>query len=368
PEWNGFKFKPDYAGSASPEITRALEGQIEQVLKSGMPRSVSPEEGVRKGLIEYVDLRTEYRDQVSRLVDLERLQRSGLKVVVDSMYGAGAGYIKLLLRGGSARVREIHGTHNPLFPGLAQPEPIDRNLEHFSRTVQRTAADVGLATDGDADRIGIADEEGNILTPLQIFGLLTYYLMEARGERGPLIKSITTTRMINRLGEIHGVPVHETPVGFKYIGPLMMKEKALIGGEESGGFGFRGHIPERDGILSSLYILDLMARTGKPVSKLLENLYDLVGPHHYNRMDLHISEEFKDPLIKKISANPPGQIGNVEVERFDITDGLRFSLVDGSWLLIRFSGTEPLIRIYAESHSRERVERLLGEGRRLAGV
>ncbi len=366
--WNGFKFKPEYAGSATPEITRILEDNIDQALRSGDVASMPLEEGVRLGLIEYVDLRAPYRDQIAGLVDLERLKSAGIKVAVDSMYGAGAGYLRSLIGGGETSVREIHRAHNPLFPGLAQPEPIDRNLGQLSRFIRKAGAEVGLATDGDADRVGVADETGTILSPLQIYGLLAYYLLEIRGERGPLVKSITTTRMIDRLGEIYRVPVYETPVGFKYICPLMIQENALIGGEESGGFGFRGHIPERDGILSSLYILDLMARTGRRVSQLLGDLYALVGPHHYNRVDLRIPQGLKETMVDRITTDPPNSLDGEAVAKLDTTDGLRFDFEGGGWLLIRFSGTEPLMRNYAESHSMKKVERLLAEGRKLAGV
>ena len=364
PEWNGFKYKPEYAGSASPEIVEALEANIGKVLEAGG----APPARIEDGDVQRVDLRAEYADQLSRLVDLERLSSSGIKIVVDSMYGAGAGYLKSLLAGGTTTVSEIHGAHNPRFPGLAQPEPIDRNLGQLSRRVRRLGYDVGLATDGDADRVGLADENGNILTTLQIFGLLAYYLLEVRGERGPMVKSITSSRMINRLGEIYGVTIHETPVGFKHIGPVMMRENALIGGEESGGFGFRGHIPERDGILSSLYILDMMAGAGKSVSRLLSDLYDVVGPHHYSRIDLHLEAEDKSRIVERVSADPPLELDSRAVTHFDATDGLKFTLEDGSWLLVRFSGTEPLMRIYAESESLEQVSRLLEEGRRLAQV
>ena len=368
PIWNGFKYKPEYAGSAPPEVTQILEKNIERAIERGNIPSVPLEEGVKEDWIEYIDLKPQYQEQMSRLVDLERLREGGMKVVVDSMYGAGAGYLSSLLSSGATTVREIHGTRNPLFPGLAQPEPIARNLTALRRAVRQGKAEVGLATDGDADRVGMTDENGDILTPLQIFALLTFYLLEVRGERGPIIKSITSTRMANLLGEIYQVPVHETPVGFKYIGPLMVKMNGLIGGEESGGFGFRGHIPERDGILSSLYILDLLAQTGKTVSQLLADIYTLVGPHHYKRVDLHLSQELKGPIVERISANPPEHLDNITVAQFDTADGLRFSLEDGSWLLVRFSGTEPLMRIYAESHSLEQVERLLSAGQDLAGV
>ncbi len=367
-EWNGFKFKPEYAGSATPEITATLESIIADIQERGGVPKPNAEETNANCLIETVDLVPAYERHIATLVDLDRIRESGLGVAVDSMYGAGIGYVKRIVAGGSARVSEIHRTRNPLFPGLGQPEPIARNLAKLRVQVRKTGADVGLATDGDADRVGVADEHGNILTPLQIFGLLAYYLLEVRGERGPMIKSITTTRMIDRLGERYGVPVYETAVGFKHIGPRMMAEDALIGGEESGGFGFRGHVPERDGILASLYILDLLAQTRRTVSHLIEDLYNLVGPHHYDRVDIPISGIAKEQAKDRIADAQPDSIAGMPVSRLDRTDGSRFEFEDGSWLLFRFSGTEPLMRIYAESRSMEAVDRLLNAGQALASA
>ena len=368
PIWNGFKYKPEYAGSASPAVVEALEKNIEGALASGEISSVPLEYGIKEGWVSDTDLKPPYQEHVSRLVDLERLRGAGLKVVVDSMYGAGAGYLKSLLAGGSTSVSELHGTQNPLFPGFKQPEPIAQNLNLLSRAVKRTKASVGLATDGDADRVGVADEEGNILTTLEIFALLAFYLLEVKGERGAIIRSITSTSMIDRLGEVYGVPVHETPVGFKYIGPMLIEKKALMGGEESGGFGFRGHIPERDGILSSLYILDFMTRTKKSISQLLKDLYDLVGPHHYHREDIRLPQALKGRIIDRLSSQPPERLNGSNISRSDTTDGFKYYLEDGSWLLIRFSGTEPLMRIYAESRSMEQVKGLLSAGRALIGL
>ena len=366
--WNGFKFKPEYAGSATPEITATLESIIADIEGRGGVPKPNAEDTNADRLIETTDLVPAYERHVATLVDLDKLRKSGLGVAVDSMYGAGIGYVKRIVGGASARVSEIHRTRNPLFPGLGQPEPIARNLAKLKVQVRKTGADVGLATDGDADRVGVSDEHGNILTPLQIFGLLAYYLLEVRGERGPMIKSITTTRMIDRLGERYGVPVHETAVGFKHIGPKMMAEDALIGGEESGGFGFRGHVPERDGILASLYILDLLAQTGRTVSHLIEDLYNLVGPHHYDRVDIPIAGSAKEQARDRIVGAQPDSIAGMPVSRLDRTDGSRFEFEDGSWLLFRFSGTEPLMRIYAESRSMEAVDRLLNAGQALASA
>ncbi|MCJ7522798.1 MAG: phosphoglucomutase/phosphomannomutase family protein, partial [Dehalococcoidia bacterium] len=217
-------------------------------------------------------------------------------------------------------------------------------------------------------RIGPLDENGFFITPLQVFALLALYLLEVRGERGAIVKSITTTDMVYRLGELFSVPVYETLVGFKYLGPLMIAENALIGGEESGGFGFRGHIPERDGILAGLYLLDLMVRMDKKPSELIEYLYEKVGPHYYERTDLNFPSEKREAIVQRLDQLKPGQIDNTEVASIDTSDGFRFRLSDGSWLLIRLSGTEPLLRIYAESDSPAHVERLLEAGKEMAGI
>ena len=284
------------------------------------------------------------------------------------MYGAGAGYFKMLLGGGAIKLIEINDQRNPAFPGIKQPEPIAINLAKLSAKVKEEKADVGLATDGDADRIGIIDEKGNFLTQLQVFALLALYLLEVRGERGAIVKTITTTSMLYRLGEIFKVPVYETPVGFKYVAPIMLAQNALVGGEESGGYGFRGHVPERDAILTGLYFLDLMTKTGKTPSQLLDYLFSKVGPHYYSRSDIEFPKEQREIITKNVIDSSPEMLDGVKMVNKDTLDGFRFTLADTSWLLIRFSGTEPLFRIYAESDSQARVERLLELGRKITGV
>jgi phosphomannomutase len=365
--WNGFKYKPEYAGSASPEVTTELEKRIHQIVSNGKIKRLPLSDGLKQGLIEYHDPAPIYLSHIAQMVDLEHIRKAGLKIAVDSMYGSGAGYFRRLLTGGSTKIIELNYKRNPLFPGI-QPEPIASHLTKLSRKIQTSGADVGLATDGDSDRIGVLDENGVFVTQLQVFALLTLYLLEIRGERGALIKSITTTDMIYKLGELFSVPVFETPVGFKYLGPKMMAENALIGGEESGGFGYRGHIPERDGILSGLYILDFVVKTGKKPSELIKYLYSKVGPHHYNRIDFHFSSEKREAVVQRLSQLKPKEIDNTKVTEIDTGDGFRFRLSDGSWLLIRLSGTEPVLRIYAESDSPEHVERLLKAGKELAGI
>ncbi len=365
--WNGFKYKGEQASSASTEVIAELERNIANVLSGGRVEHIPLEQAVKGGLVEIFDPSPAYFRHIERLVDLERLRHSGLKVIVDSMYGAGAGYFATLLGGGSTEVVELHGERNPLFPGI-QPEPIALNLKELSKVVRERGAAIGLATDGDADRIGIVDEEGNFLTPLQVFALLALYLLEVCGQRGAIVKTITSTAMLYRLGQLFGVPVYETPVGFKHVAPRMMAEDALIGGEESAGFAFRGHVPERDGILSGLYFLDFMVRKGKRPTELVEYLYSKVGPHHYQRLDIEFPPGERQTITRRLAEERPAQIDNLKLQEVDTKDGFRFLLESGSWLLIRFSGTEPLLRIYAESDSPARVNRLLDAGRKLAGV
>jgi alpha-D-glucose phosphate-specific phosphoglucomutase len=365
--WNGFKFRTEEGTSASTEITAGVEKGVAHALATGEIKHLPLSQALSQGIIEYLDLTPVYDRQLGKLVDLGRLRRARLKVIVDPMYGAGIGYFKRLLGGGAIQLNEINGERNPAFPGI-QPEPIAANLAKLSATVKEQQADIGLANDGDADRLGVIDEKGQFLTQLQVFALLCLYLLEVREERGALVRTLTSTTMINRLGEMYKLPVYEVPVGFKYVAPIMIAEKALIGGEESGGYGFRGHVPERDGILAGLYFLDFMLQTGKTPSQLLEYLYSKVGPHYYNRRDLSFPEDQRPVIIKRVNDGLPQSIDGVRVVKVNTTDGFHLTLADTSWLLIRFSGTEPVLRIYAESDSMERVERLLETGRKLAGV
>ena len=366
--WNGFKYKTNDGASASTEVIAQLERNISSTLAVGKIARLPLAKVAEQGLVEYLDLAPIYFNQLNSLIDLNELRQSRLKVVIDSMYGAGAGYFKTLLGGGNIKVVEINCERNPLFPGIKQPEPIETNLTKLSAVVKQQGADVGLATDCDADRIGIIDANGKFITQLQVFALLCLYLLEVRGERGPIVKTITTTSMLYRLGEIFNVPVYETPVGFKYVAPIMIAKDALIGGEESGGYGFRGHVPERDAILAGLYFLDFMLKTGKTPSELLNYLYSKVGPHYYQRIDIIFPAEERQAINNRLRDNSPDIIDGVKVAKMDTTDGFRFILADTGWLLIRFSGTEPLLRIYAESNSQARTERLLEFGRELAGV
>jgi alpha-D-glucose phosphate-specific phosphoglucomutase len=365
--YNGFKYKPDYGGSASPEVIAALEERIEWIHEHNSAKRQPLESLLQAGAVEYVDPSAAYLERVNELVDLTAVRNAGLTVVADAMYGAGRGYFARLLEGGSTRVIGIRQERNPAFPGIA-PEPITPNLTASIETIRDEMADIGLATDGDADRIGLVDEAGTFINQHQVYALLLLYLLEFREMRGPAVRSVTSSVMADRLGEIYGVPVHETAVGFKYIGPKMTEIGAIMGGEESGGFGFAGHIPERDAILSGAYLLDLMVKLKRPMSGVIEYLQDKVGTFYYDRVDIHFDSRQREAILKRVLESQPEAIDGSKVVGLNEVDGYKLTLEDGSWLLIRFSGTEPLLRIYTETTDRERVQRILGEGRRIAGV
>jgi len=363
--YSGFKVRTEYAGAAPPEVLARIEALLP---RSGKPQRLPLAEAKAKGMVELFDPAPEYLAHVAGLVDLHALQAAGLRVVVDSMHGAGAGYIRRLLAGGRTRIHEVRSARNPMFPGMHNPEPIPRNLAALRTAVRRHGAQVGLATDGDADRLGVIDGAGRFVNQLQTFALLVYYLLEVRGLRGDVVKSVTTTGMAVRLGELYGVPVHETAVGFKYLGPKMRETDALIAGEESGGYAFRGHLPERDGVLSGLYFLDLMARRRKDAAALVEELFAKVGPHYYDRIDIQMTPAERTRVESRLEGLQPETIAGLRVTGSDRTDGLRFLLDGGGWALIRLSGTEPLMRIYTEVQHEELVARVLRDCREMTGA
>jgi phosphomannomutase len=314
------------------------------------------------------DPHTPYIEHIQKLIDLQPIKNAGLTVVVDSMWGNGAGYFPRLLGGGKTRIIEIHNTRNPLFPEMKRPEPIPPNIDVGLQATLDNHADVLLITDGDADRCGIGDENGHFINQLRVYGLLAYYLLEVRGLRGAIVKTLSTTGMLNKLGKIYHVPVYETSVGFKYVAPKMMETDALIGGEESGGYAFRGNVPERDGILAGIYLLDLMVRLGKKPSELLKILFEKVGgEYYYDRVDRPFSGNRKDreALIRKAD---PKTIGGLKVTELVTIDGFQFKLEDGGWMLIRFSGTEPIMRVYCETMHGDKVQAILQDGLKVAGL
>jgi phosphomannomutase len=360
--FSGLKYKPEYAGSASPEVTTRLEEEIQRVQRGGRVRQVRYDDAVRDGRIQVFDPKPAYIAQVNRLVDLGRVKAAGLRILHEPMYGASQGYVRALLDGGKTTVEEIHQERNPGFGGM-HPEPIAQYMPEALARMRSGRFDLGIANDGDADRVGIIDEKGRFVNQLQVMALLMMYLVEKRGMKGDVVRSLTSTSMVDELGKRFGITVHEMPVGFKYLGPKMQEVNGLLGGEESGGFAFRGHIPERDGVLSGMMFAAMIVDYGQPLSKILEHLTELVGPHFYARHDLHLErDEYparRAEIYGRLQQEPPTELAGNRIVRSRTDDGFKYYLEDGSWVLIRFSGTEPLIRVYSEAPSKERVDQLL---------
>ena len=366
PDDNGFKVRNRFGGAIDPAGLKRIEALIPP---EGTPIPRIPIAlAISQGKIERFDAAPAYADQLGRMVDLEPLRRSGLQVVVDTMWGNGAGWFPRLLGGGRIQISEIHNTRNPSFPEMSRPEPIPPNINVGLQTTLERHADVLLITDGDADRIGAGDEHGAFINQLRMFALLAYYMLEHLGLRGPIVKTLSTTSMLDKLGQAYNVPVYETGVGFKYVAPKMLEVDALIGGEESGGYAFRGHVPERDGILAGLYLLDMMVRTGRRPSELVAELFAKVGPHYYDRIDSPLPAEERAQREQAVRQADPKTIGGLRVTGRNTLDGYKLGLEDGGWLLIRFSGTEPIVRVYCETTLQDRVQPILHDGLRILGL
>ena len=371
PEFNGLKYKPDYGGSASPEVTARLEEELALVLADDSARTMPIEEAISQGLVELVDPRPTYRAQIARLVELDAIKRAGLHILHDAMYGAGAGYISDLVGEGATRVTELHSERNPSFGGL-HPEPIPPNVDEAAEVLRRGGFDLGIANDGDADRVGIFDERGDFVDQLEVATLLLWHLCENRKLSGPVVRSLTMTRRLDLLGQRYSCPVEELPVGFKYLGTRMREVDALFAAEESGGFAFRGHIPERDGILSGLFFAEMIVMTGSPLSQIRQRVRELVGPHAYARRDHRFTRDdyprARERLIHRMKVQPPSTVGSEEVSATRSDDGYKFWLGEDSWVLVRMSGTEPLMRVYCESTTPARVQQLLDDFESELGV
>jgi alpha-D-glucose phosphate-specific phosphoglucomutase len=365
PTDNGFKVRDQHGGAIDPEGLTEIESFIPQ--SEQQARRISKEDGMSQGRIVFFDPEPAYIEQLNRLIDIKPIKNAGLRVLVEPMWGNGIGWFPRLLSGGKTRVEEIHNQRNPIFPEMKRPEPIPPNVDVGLKETVRRKADVLIITDGDADRLGVGDESGQFIDQLRVYGLLGYYFLEVRKERGPIVKTLSTTNIITKLGKLYNVPVYETGVGFKYVAPKMLETNAMLGGEESGGYAFRGHVPERDGILAGLYFLDMMVRLGQSPSELLTTLFNKVGAHYYDRIDTPFTGDRK-LREQKIIESKPTNIGGVKVTNLDTTDGFKFNLEDGGWMLIRFSGTEPIMRVYCETTHQEKVKAILEDGLRVAGI
>jgi phosphomannomutase len=371
---NGFKVKSPAGSAAGPDILAVLEAQIAR--NGGVAIARRPfEDAEAAGLVERFDPFPGYEAFLRRTLDLDALKAADVHVLVEPMWGAGAGWISRLLRGGRIRVTEIHQERNPYFGGV-NPEPIRPNVNEALGMLAGGGYDLGLLLDGDADRAGAADERGTFIHQLQVTGLLMYYLAEYRSLRDPVVISVNNTSMAQRLGERYGIQVHETSVGFKYIGPKMIETGAMMGGEESGGFGFGMHLPERDGVYTDLLLLDLFLREkakGRwPASKAIEHFHAIAGPSWYRRIDVHVDRatypELKRRLLVDLREKGPVTLAGQQVTKIvplSTNDGFKFFVADGSWMLIRTSGTEPLVRVYTEATSEATQQAMVEAGEKL---
>ena len=362
---NGFKVRDEHGGAIDPDGLNEIESYIPN--SEGKITRISFEDGINIGRIILFDPKPAYIEQIHSLIDVQPIIDAGLSILIEPMWGNGIGWFPFLLGGGKTRIEEIHNQRNPIFPEMTRPEPIPPNVDVGLNETKKRNADVLIITDGDADRLGVGDEHGQFIDQLRVYGLLGYYFLEVRKERGPIVKTLSTTNMLTKLGKLYNVPVYETGVGFKYVAPKMMETNAMLGGEESGGYAFRGHVPERDGILAGLYFLDMMVRLGQKPSELLETLFKKVGAHYYDRIDTPFAGDRKSREQSIVNSNST-HIGGVRVTSLDTTDGFKFNLEDGGWMLIRFSGTEPIMRVYCETTHQEKVKAILDDGLRVAGL
>jgi phosphomannomutase len=350
-QWNGVKFKAYFGGSASPEIIKKIEAELPNAAANTLhPRPLT---------IERLDLVGSYLENLEKLIDLQSIAQRKFLFVVDPMYGAARGSIARFLEQHGILCREIHGEANPMFGGL-NPEPIEPHMEGLRRAVGEMRADAGFSTDGDADRLGAMDRSGRFIDSHRIFSVLLRYLVEVRGMKGGVVKTFSTTKLVDKLAAKYSLPVYETPIGFKYLCALMLSKDILIGGEESGGIGIPSlGGPERDGILNTLLLAEAMAHYGKSLGELVEQLEGEFGPHQYGRIDLALHPGQKERAIEAVSHSDLGDFAGSRIVRREDMDGIKLYLDNEAWLLLRPSGTEPLLRIYAEAPSKSVVSTLL---------
>lgn len=355
PEYNGFKIKASFGGSATPAQTL----EVEKRLYRNPPKSVPFFQAVAEQKISVIDISDDYQKQLEKLIDLDLIRSKDVTIVVDSMHGTGGRWIEHIVGSRKkCKVVTIRPDRDPLFGGV-NPEPIESNLQTLANSVNQLGAYLGLATDGDADRVGAVDEQGRFLNSHQILAILLLHLARNRRLNGSVIKTFSQSILIDRIAAALQLQVHETPIGFKYIAEYMLKEKVLIGGEESGGIGVIGHLPERDGIFNSLLLAEAILSSGLTPSKYLEQICKEFGRFYYNRRDIHMDIQRGTDLISKLHETPPTELGGEGVKEVKNLDGVKLIFEDDSWLLLRQSGTEPVLRLYCEATTPDKVEHLL---------
>ena len=355
PAFNGFKVKAHFGGSATPEITAKIEENLQSGTRGQTPRPQS--------LIEIIGPDKYYFDHLKSLVDWDRIAKSKLKIVIDSMHGCGGYILEELLRETSCTVQTVRGNPDPLFGGI-NPEPMMPQLESLGEVVRKSGSHVGLATDGDADRLGIVDEHGGYLNTLQTLSLLLLHVYRNKGWRGAVARTYSQSLLIPRIAEKFGLRLYECPIGFKNIGELMLENEILIGGEESGGIGLSRHLPERDGIFVNLLFLDLLAASGKTCTELVRDLWKEFGEFHYDRRDLHVAIATGKAVVEKWKSDPPKTFAERRVQNVGSLDGSKIFLEKDSWILFRQSGTEPLLRVYCEAPTQSAVAEIMAAGLR----
>lgn len=358
-QWNGVKFKGPYGGSASPAIIRDIEKRLPAAVRE---RNRAPH--VRPGRIRIVDFKRSYCEYLKRTVDFHRLRNARVRVLVDVMYGAGRGTLKGILSELGIACHEMHGGINPSFGGV-NPEPIDPNLAELRAALQQGNFDVGFASDGDADRIGAMDPTGLFVDSHKIFSMILEHLVSVRHMPGAVAKTFSTTKMIDRICQRHSLLLHETPIGFKYVCDLMLTRKILIGGEESGGIGITHHLPERDSFLCALLLLEIMVYQKKSLREVVSGLMRRYGAFYFDRLDLYVSEGQKRAVVARLNRRPPHKISSYAVARRENLDGYKFLFNENEWVLIRPSGTEPMLRVYCEASSPQKVNRILTAAKNL---
>jgi phosphomannomutase len=362
PEFNGYKFKAPFGGAATPEIT----AEIESHLGEHKPARLSLDEAKTKGLVTIIEPTDDYRDHIARIIDLNRLRAAAGTVIADPMHGTGGRWIESFLSGGNLRVETIRAERDPLFGGVF-PEPMPQHLGALSEAIRQRGALIGLATDGDADRVGAMDENGAYINTHQILAILLLHLVRNRGERGSVVRTFSQSVIVRRIAESFGFRLFEVPIGFKHIGAIMLDpaNDFLIGGEESGGIGTRIHIPERDGIFNCLLLLEAVIESGKKPSELVRAIWQEFGEFHFERRDLHVPIEKGQQLIEEMKTRTPAEFAGYKVENVATLDGAKLIFADESWILFRQSGTEPILRVYCEATSIEKMKRLIDEGARV---
>ncbi len=358
PEYNGLKFSTGDGAPALPEITRQIEREVNAVQQANERLDVYE----KAELIEAIDPKDRYLTELRQKVDIDAIRHSGLRIAIDSLYGTSRDYLDYFLLEAGIEVKIIHNFRDPYFGGFS-PECNEKNLAELRKVVTEEKFDLGLATDGDADRFGIVDDRNRFLSPNTVLGLLAVYLKRIRNFPGGLARSVATTHLIDAIARKLDVPLYETPVGFKYIGELILTDKIALGGEESAGLSVYRHLPEKDGILACLLVAEMVARTGKKISTLIEEMHEEFGYFYSKRIDLKVTPHLREIVAAKL-ANPPESLAGMDVREVNTTDGVKLIFDDQNWLLFRLSGTEPVARLYAEACSPKDLKHLIDAGRR----